>query len=226
MTTTTLLYALLGGFLPALLWLWFWLREDRLHPEPRGAIVLTFFGGMCAALLAYFVERAVLGAGFAFSATLVLWAVIEEVCKFGFAYFAALRRKVCDEPIDAMIYMLTAALGFAALENTLFLLAPLAEGDIAKSLLTGNLRFIGATLLHIAASSIVGAFAAFFFYRRRILRECAVVLGLLIAVVLHAAFNLIINTQADRSLLIAFAVAWATIVVVLAVFEKVKRVRR
>ncbi len=226
MNATTLLYALIGGILPALLWLWFWLKEDRLHPEPRGALILTFFGGMCAALLAYVAERSIMTAGFAFSTTLILWAVVEEVFKFGFAYFTALRRKVCDEPIDAMIYMLTAALGFAALENTLFLLAPLADGDIAKSLLTGNLRFIGATLLHIAASSIVGAFSAFFFYKGKRAHDIAIVVGLVVAIALHSAFNLIINTQADRSLLIAFAIAWATIVVVLAMFEKVKRLRR
>lgn len=223
MNASTLLFAFLGGFLPALLWLWFWLHEDRLHPEPRGAIVLTFIGGMAAALLAYFSERFIMKIGVAFSTMLILWAVVEEVLKFGFAYWTALRKKVCDEPIDDMIYMLTAALGFAALENTLFLLAPLANGNIAKSLLTGNLRFIGATLLHIAASSIIGAFGAFYFYKGRKARDTAIMVGLAVATVLHAGFNLIINTQTNRSLITAFAIAWATIIVVLAMFEKVKR---
>lgn len=224
MSASTLLFAFLGGFLPALLWLWFWLHEDRLHPEPRGAIVLTFIGGMAAALLAYFIERSIMSAGFVFSTMLILWAITEEVLKFGFAYFTALRRKVCDEPVDDMIYMLTAALGFAALENTLFLLAPLASGDIAKSLLTGNLRFIGATLLHIAASSLIGAFGAFYFYKGRKTRDIAIFVGLVVATALHAGFNLIINAQTNRSLITAFAIAWATIIVVLAMFEKVKRI--
>ncbi|TSC84447.1 MAG: hypothetical protein G01um101417_253 [Parcubacteria group bacterium Gr01-1014_17] len=224
MSASTLLFAFLGGFLPALLWLWFWLKEDRLHPEPRGAIILTFFGGMAAALLAYFTERSIIGMGLAFSVTLILWAIVEEVFKFGFAYFTALRRKVCDEPVDDMIYMLTAALGFAALENTLFLIAPLANGDIAKSLLTGNLRFIGATLLHIAASSLIGAFGAFYFYKGRKTRDIAIVIGLVVATALHAGFNLIINSQTNRSLITAFAIAWATIIVVLVVFEKVKKI--
>jgi len=226
MDASTLLYALLGGFLPALLWLWFWLKEDRLHPEPRGALVLVFLGGMFAAAAAYFAERSIMKMGFAFSTTLVLWAVVEEVFKFAAAWWLALRKKVCDEPIDAMIYMLTAALGFAALENTLFLIAPLANGEIAKSLLTGNLRFIGATLLHIAASSIIGAFAAFLFYKSKKIKDAAIFIGLIVAVILHATFNLIINTEKDNALMIAFAVAWATIIVVLAVFEKVKRLPR
>lgn len=226
MTSLTLFFAFLGGLLPALLWLWFWLKEDRLHPEPRGAIMLTFAGGMLAALFAYATERGIVRWGLVFSTTLILWAVVEEAFKFGFAYFTALRRRVCDEPIDDMVYMVTAALGFAALENTLFLLAPLADGEIAKSVLTGNLRFIGASVLHIAASSIVGAAGAFFFYRGKRAREIAIFVGLALAGALHAGFNLIINQQTDRSLFVAFLLAWAAIVVVLAVFEKVKRLKR
>ena len=41
-----LLFALFGGILPALLWLIFWLREDRLHPEPRRFILYVFLTGM------------------------------------------------------------------------------------------------------------------------------------------------------------------------------------
>ena len=36
----TLLYALSWWYPPVLLWLWFWLKEDARHPEPRGLIVL------------------------------------------------------------------------------------------------------------------------------------------------------------------------------------------
>jgi RsiW-degrading membrane proteinase PrsW (M82 family) len=226
MTSSALLYAFLGGFLPALLWLWFWLKEDRLHPEPRSALTLTFFGGIIAALLAYKAERFVMTIGFSFVGTLIIWAVIEEVFKFAFAYWTAIRRKVCDEPIDDMIYMLTAALGFAAIENMLFLLAPLIEGDVAKSLITGNLRFIGATLLHIAASSIIGAAGAFYFYRGKKKREVAIFVGLLAAIGLHALFNIMVNLGTQSGLLYALFVAWAAIVIVLAIFEKVKRLKR
>ena len=44
--------ALLGGITPSLLWLWFWLKEDRCAPEPKGLIALSFFAGMA---IVYFV---------------------------------------------------------------------------------------------------------------------------------------------------------------------------
>ena len=46
------LIAFAGGILPALIWLWFWLREDREAPEPRGLIALSFAAGMA---VVYFV---------------------------------------------------------------------------------------------------------------------------------------------------------------------------
>ena len=33
---TMSLFALIGGFVPALVWLWFWLKEDKQKPEPKG----------------------------------------------------------------------------------------------------------------------------------------------------------------------------------------------
>ena len=43
----TLMYAILGGGIPAIFWLWFWLRqEDDENKEPRGLIALSFIFGI------------------------------------------------------------------------------------------------------------------------------------------------------------------------------------
>jgi len=52
-TSIDVFFAFVGGLLPALLWLWFWLRED-LHPEPRRILLLTFTAGMVMAIVALF----------------------------------------------------------------------------------------------------------------------------------------------------------------------------
>src|SRR3954469_15999840 len=87
-----IIYALLGGILPALVWLFFWLREDRINPEPKLRILETFLAGMLAVLLVLPVQEWVNGilpgsGPIAF----LLWAVLEETFKFAAAYFAALR---------------------------------------------------------------------------------------------------------------------------------------
>jgi RsiW-degrading membrane proteinase PrsW (M82 family) len=45
-------YGLLGGLLPALLWLWFFLKEDSKRPEPKWLILAAFLAGMLAVILA------------------------------------------------------------------------------------------------------------------------------------------------------------------------------
>ena len=48
-----------GGILPALAWLWFWLREDSDHPEPRRLIALAFLAGMVAVAVVIPLEKSV-----------------------------------------------------------------------------------------------------------------------------------------------------------------------
>src|SRR3989338_3141468 len=109
----TIFFALSGGILPALLWLWFWLQEDRLHPEPRGMIIKTFIAGMVAVPLVLPIEQFI-QKNYAFDIMLVvfLWACTEELFKWGAVYLAAFDTKAYDEPIETILYILTGALGF------------------------------------------------------------------------------------------------------------------
>ena len=105
--------AFILGFIPALIWLWFWLKEDA-HPEPAKMITLSFIGGMVAVLFALPLQKLVY---FYFkdlqNLSFLLWASIEEISKFGFVWFIALRnKKLADEPIDDIIYLIVSALGF------------------------------------------------------------------------------------------------------------------
>src|SRR3989338_3955608 len=189
----TAIYALLGGILPALIWLAFWLREDYKHPEPRGLILRTFILGMGAVILVLPFQKAVdnLLPGMTVAA-IFWWVIFEEVFKFIAAYFGGLKSVEDNEPIDPIIYMITAALGFVALENTLFLFGPLIGEDALKSVITGNLRFIGASLLHVVSSGIIGFSLAFSFYKPRKTSIISTFIVLILAIIFHTGFNLAI----------------------------------
>lgn len=215
--------ALAGGTIPALIWLWFWLREDRLHPEPRILILTAFLAGMLAVPLVIPFEKATnefFGSG---SLVFIIWAIVEELAKFFVAWAVVLRRKEVDEPIDAMIYMITVALGFSAIENSLFILAPIVGGDTVGALVTGNLRFIGATLLHIISSATIGAAIALSFYQSAKLKKGFIVAGVILSIILHAVFNLfIIKGEDNGSTFFVFLSVWITVVILMIVFERVK----
>lgn len=223
------------AFLPPLVWLTFFLHEDR-HPEPKRLLFLTFAGGILAALLAIGVELTIFGREPVFQGflarvspgmlelpLLVFFgvALIEEYLKYFAVKITVLWRREFDEPVDAMIYMVTAALGFAAIENVIFLIPVFAEGFLGGIELTVN-RFLGANLLHSLASALVGyALARHAFTPRR---RHAVAVGIAAATVLHALFNYFIiarETVPEIITLAIFLLALAA-VVVFAEFERLK----
>lgn len=223
-TPTTIFLALLGGILPSVFWLWFWLKEDSLHPEPRDLILFAFIGGMIATVIAFFIEKFIAERDTLSDFSLIfLWAATEETLKFISIYIIALRTKYFDEPIDAVLYLITAALGFAAMENTMFLFNPLQEGNILGSILLGDFRFIGASLLHVAASGIIGVAMGLSFYSARAKRISWMSIGLLGAIALHTIFNFSIIKSDGAAIYQIFVVLWIFILHILFVSERIKR---
>ncbi len=230
MSNQIIFYAFLGGVLPTIIWLWFWLKQDKLHPEPKKYILLSFIFGAITAALVLPVEEIITkylpGTGII---TILALSCAEELFKYGGAYFSALRKTYLDEPIDAIIYLITVALGFAALENTLFLIHSLKTngGDIAQTVLVGNMRFIGATLLHTVSSGIIGLFIALSFYKNKILKKKYLLVGLILSVALHALFNFFIIKVEGSGIFAVFATVWLAIILLIFLFEivKVKRLK-
>lgn len=216
------LIAMLGGTLPALFWLWFWLREDQKKPEPTGLIVRTFVAGMIVIPLVLPLQKLALGM-FTGASLMLVWVIIEETLKYTIALMIILWHKAVDEPIDYIIYMITIALGFAALENALFIWNPLVAGDISGSIITGNFRFLGATLLHVLASGTVGVFLAFAFYKRDSIKLLAGTFGLFVAIILHTLFNLFIMDANGETIISVFLVIWLLVILMFMIFEKVKQ---
>ena len=97
------LVAFILGLIPALIWLFFWLKED-IHPEPAKMLTLAFLGGMLSVLFVLPIQKVVYDHLREFTfLSFALWAAIEEISKFLFVYYIALKRKCVDEPVDDII---------------------------------------------------------------------------------------------------------------------------
>lgn len=223
LTASTLFFALAGGFIPSLLWLWFWLKEDN-KPEPRANLIYTFIAGMIVVPIAMVFEYFTLfQIGLTGSFSLLAWAFIEEILKYVAVRRAAFSKPSFDEPVDAIIYMITAALGFASLENTLFIIKTFSDGGILSGFDIGNMRFIGATLLHTASSAIVGAFIAFSLRKNKKNLKINTYIGLAVAGLLHFAFNYLIIESGGGNILKVLMPLWLIIIALIFIFEKVKK---
>ena len=206
-----LIFAILLGVLPSLIWLVFFLKEDD-HPEPKKKLARVFIWGMIVAFMAVVFQiffKDILNffkiGEFDFFSFLVLGAV-EEVLKFLVVYATVKGDKDFDEPVDAMIYMITAALGFAALENIFLAASAFIDNGWQDGGIYGLLviRFNGATLLHALSSAIVG-----YYWAKGLLKinpsaggwKLKIITGLVIASVLHGFFNYLILISSKISVL-------------------------
>jgi RsiW-degrading membrane proteinase PrsW (M82 family) len=227
-TLDTIFLALIGGVVPALLWLKFWLREDGDHPEPKAMITLSFLAGMVAVGIAYPLQKLVVRYVNIDENTftlLFLWAAIEEIAKLLMFFLVVYKSRDFDEPMDAVIYLVTISLGFSALENALFLIDPISAGHGVMAVILGNYRFIGASLLHVICAATIGVFLGMAFFRDRLERRDAILAGLGIAILLHTAFNFSIMKSNGDSLYLVFGALWLSAIALLFLCEIVKRVR-
>ena len=114
-------------------------------------------------------------------------ALVEELLKYLVVRYRVLNNAEFDEPTDAMIYMIIAGLGFAALENVLYLFNPelITYSDVFG---VNIARFLGAVLLHALWSGTLGYFLALAICERKNALRLFLT-GLSTAVLLHAIFN-------------------------------------
>lgn len=240
MTLEALGYAFLGGVLPALAWLYFLLKEEERCPQPRWAIFLAFVCGMIAVPLVMPLQswscqlwalspELACGGGYTSllgNKVIIAWAAIEETVKYAVAAALILwRRNAVRNTVDIVATMLTVALGFAAVENMLFLIHPFSQGYLLEAIGLGNLRFIGSTLLHVVASSVIGFGLAFSKESSRPVRMLAASVGLILAIALHALFNFFIIHGDGSYVVLALFTVWTGAVAVFAAFEILKYFR-
>lgn len=215
--------AILEGIIPALLWLWFWLKEDREDPEPNGLIAFCFFFGMILVFLVIPMEQFIKNITSSNELQIIGWASIEEIMKLLVVVAILSRTKYLHKPIDWPIFIITVALGFAALENVFFLIKPLSLGQATVGLLTGQLRYLGSTLLHTVSSGIIGISIGLSFYGTKFKKEVYLFAGLISAIALHSAFNFFIMNNNGSDFLRVFAFLWVATIINLLLFEKLRR---
>jgi len=221
------------GILPSIIWLLFYLRRDA-HPESNRMVLKIFFYGILAALPAILLEMGILGflQELKFSPSLLTFlnifigvALIEEFLKYLVVREKVLDHPEFDEPIDIMLYMIIAALGFAAAENILILFS------LGPVFLLGNvftvslLRFWGATFLHALCSGSLGYFWALAIFETKKGKNLLAI-GLIQAVVLHGLYNFsIMELSGKPSFLIPIAVLVYLAIFLYFSFKKLKKIK-
>ena len=99
--------------------------KDMYNPEPKMKLIVTFILGALVVIPAGLIEQAakpyfdnsVISTGF-FAYGVV--ALTEEFGKFAVLRYYAYPKQSFDEPLDGIVYSIMASMGFATLENILY----------------------------------------------------------------------------------------------------------
>jgi RsiW-degrading membrane proteinase PrsW (M82 family) len=119
---------------PGIFWLWLAYRWDKYQPEPKWLVIRTFLYGMAVVLPVLGIELllGLIHFGAADTAqtsvsnmawgAFVVAGFTEELGKFLVVYLTMYKSRYFDESTDGIIYASAAALGFASLENLMYMI--------------------------------------------------------------------------------------------------------
>jgi len=152
-------------------------------------------------------------------------ALVEEGVKYLVIKKKVLRDPEFDEPVDAMLYMIIAALGFAALENLLILLPLNTTFQLFETAVISTVRFVGATFLHALCSGLIGYYIALSFLQPKN-RARVVAQGIGLAVLLHGLYNFsIMKIEGNSKFIIPIVILIGLAVFISLGFKRVKKLK-
>tara|TARA_B100002019_G_C21137502_1_gene531442 strand:+ start:131 stop:817 length:687 start_codon:yes stop_codon:yes gene_type:complete len=212
---------LLVTILPSILIILFFVYSDRFK-EPRGEIIKVFFYGILITIPAYFLNTyldAFWYNNFRVSEGLIssflTAAPVEEGLKLSILYFFVYKMKDFNEPIDGIVYGVTASLGFATLENFYYVYL-LADYFETSSMTLAILRAFSA----VPAHAVFGVFMGYFFMKYAFIKKGDnLFFAFVIPFVLHGCYNLFASSNFVISLILIL-IAW---IIAFRMFSKLKK---
>jgi protease PrsW len=200
------------GLAPGALWIAYWIIKRSHYPRARANFIRVFLWG-CAATIPTLAIEQLAGAGIehrsltaAAATSFLVIGPVEELFKLLAVWVAIFRSKDFSEPMDGIIYAVTAALGFACVENVIYILK-FGPASIMS-------RAVFATPAHMLFASMWG----YYLGRARFelqgeLKQVAK--GLLLAAGFHGFYNFIIAIYPGKAMMslapILLVMAWITL---------------
>lgn len=211
-----MLFIVALAILPGLLIAWFIYAKDKHDPEPHRRLAICFGLGALSTIPAIFME--IFGGNFAsisydivitFIYAVVVVAGSEELVKFLFLKLYIYNHKDFNEPLDGIVYAMMIGMGFATLENILYVL----NGPPAVALEIALLRMFTAVPGHAAFAVLMGYFVGLArFEQNPNNRIFLLVLGYLVPVISHGLYDFFLFQQNYAALAIfAFVVLGGSI---------------
>tara|TARA_B110000008_G_scaffold185751_1_gene184573 strand:+ start:84 stop:770 length:687 start_codon:yes stop_codon:yes gene_type:complete len=215
---------LLVTILPSILIILFFVNSDKFK-EPKSEIIKVFIFGILITIPAYILNT-FLG-DFWYNNTKVSQnlissfltaAPVEEGLKLSILYYFVYKMKDFNEPLDGIVYGVTASLGFATLENIYYVYL-LADHFQTTSMALAVARSFSA----VPAHAVFGIFMGYFFMKYSFIKKGDnLFFAFIVPFVLHGCYNLFIASNFFVSLSLVI-IAW---IVALRLFSRLKKTQK
>ncbi len=210
---------ILLSLIPAILWIYYFYRQDKYEKEPLKLLLITFFLGCLSVIPALIIELIFQGqinyyipfGPLRICIVMLMVGFTEEICKLYAVKSYAWKNEEFNEPVDGIIYSVTAALGFAFVENIAYMLSAQKLGGLMGAYTLGVMRAIFSMFGHATFAVIVGSYLG----RARFDKEREGILimkGIFLASIVHALYNYTVSINKEGFsaflVLIAFVLVW------------------
>ena len=208
-----MLLAAFAAVVPAALWMILFYRSDRFAPEPKKLVARTFLVGAIVGAAMVFSLKELPFTISLLSLSVFVAPITEETAKFLCVRWTVFDRIEFDEPIDGMVYATAAALGFASVENIIYVLSSWASKGAGAGVMILAGRSVLSVPAHALFSSLWGLALGWYKKNKNLKSSLFVVAGLLAGMVLHGLFNYLTSENLFGGLvfLTVLAVAWRVV---------------
>jgi RsiW-degrading membrane proteinase PrsW (M82 family) len=189
---------LLLAILPTVVILVFILSHDRYNKEPLGLLIKLFIVGMLTVIPAILLERLFPQMLYPSWTDLLLSAfigvaLVEEGVKYLGARLFSYRNRAYDEIYDGVIYCVCVSLGFATVENILYVMQ--------TGVSTAIIRAVTAVPAHTIFAVVMGYYMSMgrFYTRGKFFHQ---LMSLVAPITLHGIYDFILMTGYEYALLI------------------------
>jgi len=168
------------------------LSKDKFDKEPPKVLIICFVLGIICALPAAIVEELLIpiidvrNFILDFIQAFCIIALAEEGAKYIIVRYYAYHRPSFNEPLDGIVYSLMVSMGFAAIENIMYVY----EGGVAIAIL----RALTAVPAHATFAIVMGYFVGKAKFHKNSNSTKNLMIGFIGAVILHGAYDYCIIT--------------------------------
>lgn len=192
--------ALLASLAPVFIILFYIYFRDKYDKEPIGLLVKSVIAGMFVVLPVLFVGKILMGImpsmgkiGDAAYHAFVVAGTTEEVFKFLILYLLVWNSPSFDEKFDGIVYAVFVSLGFAAVENVLYVM----EGGLQTAMIRAITAVPAHAIFGITMGYYLGIARMYDELRKPYLRK-----AILIPILLHGVYDFILMVEIDWLLLL------------------------